>query len=192
MKKFRFLSLGALALLALTGCSSEGGEITEKEAKAMYKVEKTAGYVGEVKVGPASTEVIETYDKAIIEVEAYFTDFAVKHLLHYAQVAVTPLECFFDYDLVETKSLGKLFGESITYTVEGKKVSTSFTGSHSETIEKREYSMALYFTSRYNKLGLLEHSAFNYAIASMKSGAKEVDTKIKGSCSLDITWSKVA
>lgn len=195
MKKMRFLSLGALALLTLTACSSEGGEISKKEALAMYKDKesKAAGYVGAAEYGEFNYKVVnKKSDEAVTEIQKYFTTNVLPYMTHFVVATPVPLakDCFIKNDVEETITLAKYFGEAVTYTKNEKKVTTHFTGSVNSKDEK--YSTAMYFEAKYNDVGLLYSSKFNFVLAGDANEKGEVLTKVKGDCSLKITWSKAA
>ena len=201
MKKLKLLPLLGVGLLALVGCSGSNNEISHKKAQSLYDPEAAAGY--DVPTEPARNSDLEP-DGQPSEVIALKEGTSVEQITARLVLtdAYTYMSIFHDGYLIDNTSftfeatdenfyqLAREFQEKPTYTLDGKKLTTSFTGSTEIEMETVKYGLAMHFEAKYNKVGLIYEASYELVVATdlNKSSA---DTKLRYVGNISANWKEI-
>lgn len=205
MKKLRYLPLLGVALLALTGCSSNN-EISHKKAQSLYNQEAALAYqlrnsetknsLEPASEGGAPTEVVavkgNTEEEKAEKIAQITTRLCLTELYGYLSVYHIEIpdntSFFFDANDENFYQLAHFFLEKPTYTLDGKKLTTNFTGSTKTTIEATEYGLAMHFEAKYNKVGLIYESSYELVVTTdLNKTTAETVLRYEGSITADWT-----
>ena len=200
MKKIKFLPLLAVGLLALVGCGSSGGqEISRKKALEKYDPAQTDRYtlsmyerengidtaLREDKQSPYYPEAVNGKlkggDAEIVAIAGQLATTEMYEKLFYFQenVGLDKSDVFFNNFDDYTLELAKIFQETPTYTVDGKKLEAHFTGSVEIKVAEKDYGLAMHYVANFNKVGLLTSTTFELIVATDLNAKNEVETLLR-------------
>lgn len=191
MKKLKLLPLLGAALLVLTSCG-EAGETSQEKAYAYYDYSVAEQYNNNLKDISYGPMVVESND-GIHDPATGYTYFKNNYLAWFYDdtASFTPDKCFLKYnDLDATIPIATKFGEEVTYNLEGKRITTHFTGSTTPG-DSDSFSFAMYYTLRYNAVGLIEYGTFDLWGSSPEDTNSGIRTLFKVTGKVVLNWVKI-
>lgn len=206
MKKFKLLPLFAAGLLALVGCSSEGGEeISRKQALKLYAETQVGGFNVDQETKRNSVDSYYYVDPKeeyypVVKKKSDSTSLesvvlAVSQSTIYEDLymfnedgAFDNIDAFFENADEHFYKLAKAFKETPTYTADGKLVKEHFTGSAYFTIAEKDYAFAMHFEAQFDKNGFVTSAKYELVVATDKNAKNEVETLVKFKGKLSATY----
>ena len=200
MKKLKYLPVLGVGLLALVGCSSSNNEISHRKAQGLYSQDAALSY-GEqshtresaLEPGGSPSEVIalkDGTDVAAITARLCMTEIYTNLSIFHDSYSVDNISFFFDSVDENFYQLAHSFQEKPTYTLDGKQLTVSFTGSTNMEIEAAQYGLAMHFEAKFNKVGLIYEAGYELVVAAdlNKSSA---ETKLRYVGELTAKWAEI-
>ena len=183
MKKIKLLPLLAVGILALTGCNSAGQQISKGKAESLYDgidyndygvshIANRNGIDSAFYVDP-DDEYYPVYvnNKKNSTVTDVAGDLKTSDVYSYLQYfhegeGLDEKDVFFGFADINGEKLATLFKEDVTYTLEGKKLVTHFTGSADLEINGKRYGLAMFYEVNYDRNGFIKTAKFNLAVST--------------------------
>lgn len=202
MKKMKLLPLLGVALLGLVGCSGSSNEISHKKAQRVYDpdwatgwtIDGTATRKTDLTFGGTPSEVISVKKGAGADyVDSITAKLCLTDIYGYLSIfedgySLDSLSYSFANTDDNIYQMAKYFQEKPTYTLDGKIMTVSFTGSTQEVVEATKLGLAMFFEAKYNKAGIITEAQYELVATTDLNKKNEADTKLRYLGEFKATW----